>query len=247
MTPSDKNLPPLDEDLFDLLVDGELSEIQRRNLLSSLDKSPDGWRRCALAFLEAQCWKRDFCGVLPRRDETLAPQHPPVSAAPEPASRTPATRPGFPRRSLGTFLAIAASFLIALGIGTQIRPGWRSDGASGPQPPQTAGVAGPSRSGAGSRLGTEFRRSVQPVTLVSQTDPARSVQVPAEESDRWDAGCWHGDLPTVPDELLQALTRTGHEVRRSRQFVPVPLQDGRQLFVPVDQVDVRRNGVQDYQ
>jgi hypothetical protein len=45
-----------DDRTFDLLVDGELSEADRRELLSSLDESPDGWRRCALAFLEAQSW-----------------------------------------------------------------------------------------------------------------------------------------------------------------------------------------------
>src|ERR1017187_5596583 len=45
---------------FDLLVDGELSETDRRDLLLELEHEPDGWRRCALAFLEAQCWKAEL-------------------------------------------------------------------------------------------------------------------------------------------------------------------------------------------
>lgn len=42
--------------VFDRLVDGELPEPERREVLLSLDRQPDGWRQCALAFLEAQTW-----------------------------------------------------------------------------------------------------------------------------------------------------------------------------------------------
>ena len=54
---------PLDDSRFDRLVDGELSEAERRELLAGLDSEPGGWRRCALAFLEAQCWKQEFGAI----------------------------------------------------------------------------------------------------------------------------------------------------------------------------------------
>src|SRR5437762_643992 len=48
-------LPPEQFDLWlDRLIDGEVAEPQRRALLSRLEQSPGGWRRCSLAFLEAQ-------------------------------------------------------------------------------------------------------------------------------------------------------------------------------------------------
>ena len=53
-----------DDRQFDLLVDGELGEEDRRALLGRLDGEPGGWRRCALAFLEAQAWKREFATLL---------------------------------------------------------------------------------------------------------------------------------------------------------------------------------------
>ncbi len=53
-----------DERRLDLLVDGELSEEDRRALLRLLDREPGGWRRCALAFLEAQAWKRELPALL---------------------------------------------------------------------------------------------------------------------------------------------------------------------------------------
>jgi anti-sigma factor RsiW len=48
---------PGSDRLIDRLVDGELPEIERRELLLRLETVPDGWRRCALAFLEAQSWR----------------------------------------------------------------------------------------------------------------------------------------------------------------------------------------------
>jgi hypothetical protein len=44
--------------VLDRLVDGELGPSQRRELLAALDDEPGAWRRCALAFLEAQSWRR---------------------------------------------------------------------------------------------------------------------------------------------------------------------------------------------
>ncbi len=48
-----------DDTRFDLLADDELNEDERRELLATLDDQPEGWRRCALAFLESQCWKKN--------------------------------------------------------------------------------------------------------------------------------------------------------------------------------------------
>jgi len=46
---------------IDRLVDGELSEPQRRDLIERLESSTGGWRRCTLAFLEADEFRRALC------------------------------------------------------------------------------------------------------------------------------------------------------------------------------------------
>ncbi|MEX0714030.1 MAG: hypothetical protein WD278_16955, partial [Pirellulales bacterium] len=52
---------PLDQQrLLDLLVDGELDEPRRREVLSWCQRDPEGWRRCALAFLEGQSWRQEL-------------------------------------------------------------------------------------------------------------------------------------------------------------------------------------------
>ena len=94
---------PDDRDLtaeLDRLIDGVLSEDDRRMLLLNLDASPGGWRRCALAFLEAQAWREAFA-------ETASPLVLPT--------RRPAAR-------LGPWLAVAAGLLAAFGVGWMTRP-----------------------------------------------------------------------------------------------------------------------------
>jgi hypothetical protein len=49
--------------LVDLLVDGELADSERRELLLRLENETGGWRRCALAFLEAQDWRDAFRSI----------------------------------------------------------------------------------------------------------------------------------------------------------------------------------------
>jgi len=50
----DQSFPAMDPSQLDRLVDGELSQADRADLLRRLDAEPGGWRACALAFLEAQ-------------------------------------------------------------------------------------------------------------------------------------------------------------------------------------------------
>lgn len=54
------SLSPEDQFLLELLVDGELDDPNRRDLLLRLDRLQDGWRCCAIAFLEAQCLKESL-------------------------------------------------------------------------------------------------------------------------------------------------------------------------------------------
>jgi hypothetical protein len=95
--------------LIDRLVDGELPGAERRALLALLDAEPDrdGWRRVALAFLEAQCWR-----------EAVAPAPATVAAQPPVLSARGARR--WPR--LAAPLALAAGLLAAFALGWAARP-----------------------------------------------------------------------------------------------------------------------------
>ena len=55
-------LTPEDKFLIEMLVDGELDESSRRDLLIRLEDLDGGWRFCAITFLEAQCVSETLAG-----------------------------------------------------------------------------------------------------------------------------------------------------------------------------------------
>ncbi len=81
---------------LDRLVDGDLPESERRDLLLRLENDPDGWRRCALAFLEDQSWRK-----------ALAP----VASTPVPVPCPTSPNAGLPGKSWLPRITIAASLM----------------------------------------------------------------------------------------------------------------------------------------
>lgn len=236
MKSDEENLPPFEEDLLDLLVDGELNDTQRRELLKSLEHQPDGWRRCAMAFLEAQSWRGEMRQLLPSAAERSAPaeESRPATA---PAAAPPARRAPRSSGRWATPMAMAAGFLVALVLGTQIRLGSHDS---------------PGRNGTDQADRAQSARSNDPwhmVTLTGQDSSGnrQSVQLPAREEKSLDPSWWQPGSPAIPEDVRRALQASGHQIRQSRQFLPVPMQDGRRLVVPVDQVDVDYVGNPQYQ
>jgi hypothetical protein len=60
---------------IDRLVDGELDDAARASLVRALDRSPDGWKRCAAAFLEAQAWTQAARSIAPVAASPVRPGH----------------------------------------------------------------------------------------------------------------------------------------------------------------------------
>ena len=71
MTKPDAN-DPLDDRLIDQIVDGDLTPAELRAAIERLDRQPDGWKRCAMAFLEAQCISESFRSLEPAASSSPA-------------------------------------------------------------------------------------------------------------------------------------------------------------------------------
>ena len=241
MTAHESNLSPSEEELLDRLVDDELDEAQRRTLLASFERKPEGWRRCALAFLEAQCWRRELRGMASEKPGRAAPAR---QLAPSPQAPLPAPPP-VPRRNTQwrtTALAMAAGILVALGLSYEFRFGSFSGSSSSNSSSLTQAGLGTGRSSASN---DPWR--VVTLTGSDASGVPQSVRLPAQERRQLDANSWQGEAGSIPPEIAQALKDSGHEIQQSRQLMPVPLQDGRKLVVPVDQVDVHYVGNPEYQ
>ena len=96
-----------DDARFDRLVDGELSPEEYRRMLASLDDEPGGWRRCAMAFLEAQAWGQEVRGLRDHLDHPAETRADTIAVASAEATHL----------RWVNWLAIAASLIVLCGFG----------------------------------------------------------------------------------------------------------------------------------
>ncbi|MBN2580389.1 MAG: hypothetical protein JXB10_15505 [Pirellulales bacterium] len=221
------NTLPNDDARFDRLVDGELSESERRELLTALDREPEGWRRCALAFLEAQSWREGLGGLF-RASQTAA----------APAPRSPGTRKRSLRILESTLLAVAVCLLLIFGLNEYRRSGDRGGAAPAGVGSQYAHVP-PNPSPPVSPASGTSSLPWQMVGLPASGSGGGTMVIPAAQRDRWDDQ-WINNLPSaMPNRVKQAFERTGHRVQQQRGLIPVRMNDGRILFVPVEQMEIQ--------
>lgn len=220
------------EDRFDRLVDGSLNPSEYRALLASFDNDPGAWRQCALSFLEAQALQQELRALQNTNDpQTLKSQAPHGNTT--------------SAKVLSQWLAIAASFLAALAIGIYAPTFFASASnllrrAKEPLPtgnlPMQAIVADHT-----SKAGESLPRRVGDLQLIVDSDeqmPFRG-QVPVFEIQENLDEILAREEAALSPELVDVFRRFGYEVRHEQQFVPAPLDDGRQVIVPVQGYEIR--------
>lgn len=219
-----------DDARFDRLVDGALSAAEYQALLASLDDEPGGWRRCALAFLEAQALGQELA---PRPSERKLP---PVEIVPSQSPRSRGVRPYLA-------LAAAASFVLAFlgGVFTA-----RHFAPPAPMPlVATREEPTPSQPTAPRAAGPEITptRYAQPIGQAhlefqaSQSAPKQQLEVPV-----YLAGAGNEQMltntPLLSPQVIEAFERHGHRVEYEQRLLPVTLGDGRQVVFPVEQYQI---------
>lgn len=233
---------------FDRLVDGEMSREEYRRFLAGLEKQPDGWRRCALAFLEAQAWRQEL-GVVRATEPTLAQ-----------ADVRPQRGGWYPWGA--RWLAVAASVALAFGVGRW----WPERDARSPRS-MDATASGRSGAGLGSmavvapsggaeslpRMPVDRGRAIREpapaspdsrplgevelVSVAGDGDFHHSTRLPVQTSDEQSAGnAAQGAEGTRP--LAEWLRKLGREVELREGVIPVVLPDGRRVLVPVEHLEL---------
>jgi hypothetical protein len=252
---------PLD-DLIDRIVDGALTPAELKCASVRLEQAPDGWKRCALAFLEAQAWRdamcsigqpahargeRKFCSLLPVEFETLANKRSP--------------------RHWWRRLAVAATAVFAFSLG------WVSHSARTPRAAteHPAALTVPVATGRDekSTADTKTPAEVEPAPAPS----ARLVALPGDDRSRpiprplvqtvgrlriGPEGAaavlpivagpgiderWLRQQPPPVSEYGQAvLQRLGYQVDQRRRLLVAKLADGRRVTVPIDEVQILYTG-----
>jgi hypothetical protein len=217
------------ERVLDRLVDGELGLDERRELLASLEDEPGGWRRCALAFLEAQTWRWQM---------SRAATEPILAQVAAPRPMGPARRRAF----WGGLFAIAASLFVAFALGTRFPT--TNPVMDTIAKPQTHAVARPdsmSAPGALAKADDSPQHPWETVTLTpvdgtNSGDPIH-LRVAKEGGDE------KSPLGAARSALSMLLSRSfeqdGWQVNRQERLMPIDLSDGRQIVVPIEEIDLR--------
>lgn len=236
-----------DAALFDRLVDGELDPRSQAEFLARLDERPGDWRRLALAFVEAQTLGVEL------RDMAAEARRPPLPVArPPAASVATTTEAGTP---WARFLTLAATMLLAVGIGFGVGRVWSVRGSQAgnkPMPPDQPLVAenDPNERAVGPSIPVvpASRGGLSPQGVMTvRTADGSPVQLPVYEPSPEANPFLTSSESSVPPEVIRALRSRGHDVQQQRRLWPVDLGDGRQIIVPVDQVDVQYVGNRAYQ
>jgi hypothetical protein len=218
-----------DDRLFDRLVDGELSSEERRELLQSLDTAPGGWRRCALAFLEAQSWGEGLRRVVHEPGPTVVADAQPVFVP------NSASRPAGWNRQHFAWLAIAAGLLVAatLVVTRQDRRPGVSDTAQSnvPAPDQRVAPQVESPEGANDKDMLTF-------WVRDENGQQRPLRVPLVDADPMDRELGLTFQSGVTDGLRSRLRGHGYDVRSRRRYAPLTLDGGRRMIVPVEDTKI---------
>ncbi len=251
------SMTPLDDDFIDLIVDGLLTPTELRAAIDRLDSEPDGWKRCTLAFLEAQCWRESFRAL----------EEPPrIRIAAETSAAQPATAQ-IRRRSPGwRRVAVAAGIAaISFAMGWIVHPARPSALALEPTTPVVPAIAIHQETPTTSVESPEIADASQPEgEFVRQPEPNWSRPDPIEDvvtvasvrvgygSDNVEVPIlagpnvneeWLRDQPPRLDEYQRAvLERQGYQVDQHRRIITATLADGRRVTLPFDQVQLRYTG-----
>ncbi|MFO0790830.1 MAG: hypothetical protein U0805_15340 [Pirellulales bacterium] len=228
-----------DDILFDRLVDGELTSAERRTLLASLDARRDGWRKCALAFLEAQSWREHSRAIL-AEPQPAAPASQSVQTVDadkeSPAPTTTDQRISI--KSASAWLAIAAALLVAFRVGSMQRGNTNQVAGATPNDHQVATT--PPNSPPAPQVNRVPKNPSDALNLWVRDDSGqlRRVRVPLVDANALDPDLGLQFQTGVPDDVRNQLQQQGYAVKSQRKFAPMWLENGRPMIVPVEDTKI---------
>ncbi len=226
---------------WQMLVDGELDPDQSGTLLQTIDRSTDGWKRCALWLLDEYYLKRELTALAGANREPLRTKEP--SDVRKTRRLTPRAR--WP--SMAVSILVLASFLIGVGLSLALNQLYRT--TSRRASPTTsivatgdAKLATPQTDEGNTDTSIDARdrtaASAGPILArvplpLDENEPPLWVDIPVryavQELSQGDSACpaeqWN--------ELLQKVVGLGSRVHQENHLYGFQLDDQHQLWVPV--------------
>jgi hypothetical protein len=240
---------PADDGVINRIVDGELTPSELRTAVLQLDDVPDGWKRCALAFLEARCLREAFRAIgepVERQVERPSFTRP---AAALPAKRRPRL---WLNRAIAAGIAAAAFGLgwLTHGVHSSHRTDRNVVDGSAASATDPSGGSQPERAGPvlvdssipGPFVAGKPGDDVKLVARLKLGSETSEAEVPILAGPGIDAEWLKNQPPPLSEHRQVVLRQHGYQVDQRRRFIATTLADGRRVAVPVDLVQIRYTG-----
>jgi hypothetical protein len=133
---------------------------------------------------------------------------------------------------------MAASLLVALGLGIVLPDLWRTEPS---QPPSRPGLRLAHEEAASPHGDVALPRPVGNARLMLTGPGGAQTEVGVLPINEYpdDPGRWiEASQPALPASLVSELERRGHRVERREQYVPVEMEDGRRAVIPVESIQI---------
>lgn len=219
----------IDDRKLDQLVDGELSQDEYRQLLVELDQAPEGWRRCAHAFLESQALGQALPLVM-----QAPPSRPQTELTPS-AEATPSSG-NLSFRRMEMLAAMAACVAVAFGLGWFVSDFGMPLGGMGQS--DIADVQDPP-----GPLPTDgLQQAAKPqFVYLNQWDGVNGsgMPIPIDPTKKYDPKrAWDASWGMTPQQMQQ-LQKQGHQLETHNRMIPISMDNGDQVVVPMQEVIVQ--------
>lgn len=215
---------------IDLLVDGELTTAESSQLLQRLEMEEDGWRRCALAYIEDQQWANT---IQHTADATEPMQRKAVSIKPVVSDKQIGKNRS---RAVQWWTALAAAAVWAFFAGRWSVPDDTHvpRGVNGEQFVTNSDAASDDREPFVIADGAE-------VQTVSHSTGSSNFELPLVDVGDSDE-VWYEQPRTVPPDIQRAIRRLGGRIEQEYFFAPAEMEDGRRVIVPVERLQIHPVG-----
>lgn len=235
---------------IDRLVDGEMTLVEKRGVLLSLEMELEGWKRLATAFLESQAWQE----TLPRA--TNHPDHATIALREKSPRLTEKSSPVQRRRKIMTALTLGLCGLLSFELGRFIEQ-TRPVGHSQPvlhqansfswQTPVPGMGAPAEKTAVSTSVASIATYQTLRLELGDEKGQSQAVEVPVVDGANLEFEELWNPPPVITEELQRTLLKSGRRAREQRRFLEVTLDDGRSGLVPVSDVQFEIAGPDAYQ
>ena len=224
-------------ELIDLLVEGELNSKERTELLLRLDDSTDGWKMCAISFMESLSIKKV---VRQTTNGTLTPASNDRTnqLATSPLEKTIAPAPSFKvAKTLAQLAALAAMVALAFFLGTQIT------GSNSPMvvkdkiDDSTNELSSETKLPEANDSQVAAKDEIHLVGHVTMDDSiGNRIRLPIL-SGPGDRGNWVKEASlNIPNSHRKQLSRAGWKIEKSQRLVSLNFR-GEELTIPIEQLN----------